>query len=134
MKIRILGCGTSTGVPRLGSGWGDCDPNEPRNRRLRSSILIESAGDVLLGTVTHAAIAAERAMLAVLDGSCRTPVGALSGVDDGLLSLKGEILSMDGQTIYRAEVKGTDPVALGEAVGRDLLAQAGAGFLEQWNR
>ena len=48
MKIRILGCGTSTGVPRLGSGWGDCDPNEPRNRRLRSSILIESAGEILL--------------------------------------------------------------------------------------
>ena len=48
MNIRILGCGTSTGVPRLGSGWGDCDPNEPRNRRLRSSILVESAGETLL--------------------------------------------------------------------------------------
>jgi phosphoribosyl 1,2-cyclic phosphate phosphodiesterase len=48
MKIRILGCGTSTGVPRLGSGWGACDPNEPRNRRLRSSILVESRGETLL--------------------------------------------------------------------------------------
>ena len=48
MNIRILGCGTSTGVPRLGSGWGACDPNEPRNRRLRSSILVESAGETLL--------------------------------------------------------------------------------------
>ena len=48
MKIRILGCGTSTGVPRLGSGWGACDPNEPRNRRLRSSILVESGGETLL--------------------------------------------------------------------------------------
>ena len=48
MNIRILGCGTSTGVPRLGSGWGACDPQEPRNRRLRSSILIESAGETLL--------------------------------------------------------------------------------------
>lgn len=48
MKIRILGCGTSTGVPRLGSGWGACDPAEPRNRRLRSSILVESAGERLL--------------------------------------------------------------------------------------
>ena len=83
---------------------------------------------------THAAIAAERAMLAVLDGSCRTPVGALSGIEDGLLTLKGEILSMDGQTSYRAEVKGSDPLALGEAVGRDLLAQAGTDFLERWNR
>lgn len=48
MKIRILGCGTSAGVPRLGSGWGRCDPKEPRNRRLRSSILIESDGRRLL--------------------------------------------------------------------------------------
>ena len=48
MKIRILGCGTSTGVPNVRSGWGKCDPGEPRNRRLRSSILIESAGQRLL--------------------------------------------------------------------------------------
>ena len=48
MKIRILGCGTSTGVPRLGSGWGACDPAEPRNRRLRSSILLESGGETVL--------------------------------------------------------------------------------------
>jgi phosphoribosyl 1,2-cyclic phosphate phosphodiesterase len=48
MIIRVLGCGTSTGVPRLGSGWGQCDPAEPRNRRLRSSILVESGGERLL--------------------------------------------------------------------------------------
>jgi phosphoribosyl 1,2-cyclic phosphate phosphodiesterase len=49
VKIRILGCGTSTGVPRIGEGgWGKCDPKEPRNRRLRSSILVESAGKTLL--------------------------------------------------------------------------------------
>ena len=48
MKIRILGCGTSTGVPRIGNDWGDCDPGNPRNRRTRSSILIESADQHLL--------------------------------------------------------------------------------------
>lgn len=48
MKLRILGCGTSTGVPRVGTGWGQCDPFEPRNRRLRSSLLFESAGETLL--------------------------------------------------------------------------------------
>jgi phosphoribosyl 1,2-cyclic phosphate phosphodiesterase len=42
VKIRILGCGTSTGVPRIGNDWGQCDPAEPRNARLRSSILVES--------------------------------------------------------------------------------------------
>ena len=48
MKLRILGCGTSTGVPQIGNQWGQCDPDEPRNRRLRSSILVESAGQRLL--------------------------------------------------------------------------------------
>lgn len=48
MKVRILGCGTSTGVPRIGNDWGNCDPGNPRNRRTRSSILIESAGERLL--------------------------------------------------------------------------------------
>ena len=48
MKVRILGCGTSSGVPRIGNDWGDCDPAEPKNRRTRSSILIESDGERLL--------------------------------------------------------------------------------------
>ena len=48
MKVRILGCGTSFGVPRIGNDWGECDPAEPRNRRTRSSILIESGAQRLL--------------------------------------------------------------------------------------
>jgi phosphoribosyl 1,2-cyclic phosphate phosphodiesterase len=44
LKITVLGCGNSTGVPMLGPIWGDCDPNEPRNRRLRPAVLIERAG------------------------------------------------------------------------------------------
>lgn len=43
MKVRILGCGTSSGVPRIGNDWGACDPAEPRNRRTRASILVETA-------------------------------------------------------------------------------------------
>jgi len=38
----MLGSGTSTGVPRIGNDWGDCDPNEPKNRRTRVSIMVES--------------------------------------------------------------------------------------------
>jgi phosphoribosyl 1,2-cyclic phosphate phosphodiesterase len=48
VKLRILGCGTSTGVPKIGNEWGKCDPAEPRNARLRSSILVESAGERVL--------------------------------------------------------------------------------------
>jgi phosphoribosyl 1,2-cyclic phosphate phosphodiesterase len=40
LEIRILGCGSSGGVPRIGNDWGVCDPSEPRNRRTRCSILL----------------------------------------------------------------------------------------------
>ena len=40
----LLGTGSSGGVPRLGGGWGDCDPAEPRNRRRRCAMLIEQRG------------------------------------------------------------------------------------------
>jgi len=41
MRLRILGCGTSSGVPRVGNDWGLCDRDEPRNRRRRVAILVE---------------------------------------------------------------------------------------------
>ncbi len=40
----ILGCGSSTGVPRIGRDWGECDPTNPKNRRRRCSLLIEQYG------------------------------------------------------------------------------------------
>ncbi len=41
MRFRILGCGSSGGVPRLGGHWGECDPENPKNYRRRCSILVE---------------------------------------------------------------------------------------------
>jgi phosphoribosyl 1,2-cyclic phosphate phosphodiesterase len=41
IKVTILGCGSSGGVPRLGGHWGACDPKNPKNRRQRCSILVE---------------------------------------------------------------------------------------------
>ena len=48
MRVTVLGCGTSGGVPRIGNVWGVCDPAEPRNRRRRSSILVQSASTTLI--------------------------------------------------------------------------------------
>ena len=45
LTVTILGCGSSAGVPRVGQGWGACDPNEPRNRRRRCSVLVERVGE-----------------------------------------------------------------------------------------
>lgn len=44
LTFTILGCGSSMGVPRVAMGWGDCDPNNPKNRRRRCSLLVERAG------------------------------------------------------------------------------------------
>lgn len=48
MELRILGCGTSTGVPQIGNDWGDCDPADPRNRRSRVAILVRAGGHTVL--------------------------------------------------------------------------------------
>lgn len=47
LTITILGCGSSGGVPRVGQGWGHCNPDDPRNRRRRCSILLQQHGDRL---------------------------------------------------------------------------------------
>ena len=54
MRLVMLGSGTSTGVPRVGNDWGLCDPEEPKNRRSRVSIVVEG-GDgarILVDTAT----------------------------------------------------------------------------------
>jgi phosphoribosyl 1,2-cyclic phosphate phosphodiesterase len=54
VKLIVLGSGTSTGVPRVGDDWGECDPSEPRNRRTRVSIIVENAAGqrILVDTST----------------------------------------------------------------------------------
>jgi phosphoribosyl 1,2-cyclic phosphate phosphodiesterase len=44
LRVTILGCGSSGGVPRPALGWGACDPRNPKNRRRRCSILVEQSG------------------------------------------------------------------------------------------
>lgn len=48
MKITVLGCGASLGTPAAGGFWGRCDPAEPRNRRTRASLLVQSAKSCLI--------------------------------------------------------------------------------------
>jgi phosphoribosyl 1,2-cyclic phosphate phosphodiesterase len=42
LRVTVLGCGSSGGVPRVGGDWGACDPTNPKNRRRRCSLLLES--------------------------------------------------------------------------------------------
>ena len=53
LKITVLGTGTSVGIPALGKlGWGKCDPNNPKNKRQRCSILIQNENTTILVDVT----------------------------------------------------------------------------------
>ncbi len=51
LTATILGCGSSAGVPRVGQGWGACDPANPKNRRRRCALLLERAGEGGVTTV-----------------------------------------------------------------------------------
>lgn len=52
MKITVLGCGSSGGVPLIGPEWGTCDPKNLLNRRLRPSILVEQGNEIILVDTT----------------------------------------------------------------------------------
>jgi hydroxymethylbilane synthase len=82
-------------------------------------------------TPTGLRVAAERAFLARLDGSCQTPIAGLAELDGGSLRLRGEILRPDGSDHATDDQRAAaeDGPAVGEAMARRLLEQVGPGFL-----
>lgn len=88
--------------------------------------------DAIHDTPTGQRLAAERAFLGALDGSCETPIAALAELSGDTLTLRGEILRTDGSEAISGQVSG--PIAQGDALGRqlagELLAQAGDGFFD----
>lgn len=90
----------------------------------------------LLAAVEHRdtalAVTCERAFLAVLDGSCRTPIAGYARIADGELRFDGILLAPDGRACFEASVSGSvsDPAGLGEAAGHDIRARAPAAFLQ----
>ena len=81
---------------------------------------------------TERRVTAERALLAALDGSCRTPIAALAALsDDGArLSLRAKALSHDGRHVFAATVEGpaADAAALGAEAGADIKRRIPADF------
>ncbi|MEG6508179.1 hydroxymethylbilane synthase [Methyloligella sp. 2.7D] len=80
---------------------------------------------------TATAIACERAYLARLDGSCRTPIAGLAELDGETLRFRGMILATDGSRYFETERFGaaTEAAEIGDAAAKDLLARAGPDFL-----
>jgi hydroxymethylbilane synthase len=86
----------------------------------------------ILDPATGIAVAAERAFLAVLDGSCRTPIAGHARVSDGTVSFRGLVLRPDGSDCVEVarSAPAADAARMGEDAGRDLKARMPAGMLE----
>jgi phosphoribosyl 1,2-cyclic phosphate phosphodiesterase len=98
LRVTILGCGSSPGVPRIGGHWGACDPLDPRNRRTRCSLLVQriaaSAGatNVLVDSSPDLRQQALDAGIHAVDGVLYTHSHAdhIHGIDD----LRGFVINM----------------------------------------
>jgi hydroxymethylbilane synthase len=95
----------------------------------------DTATRTLLAAVNHAdsfaALETERAFLAVLDGSCRTPIAGYAAAAEGSLTFRGLVARPDGSAVLECTRSGAvaDAAALGADAGRELLARGGASLL-----
>jgi hydroxymethylbilane synthase len=86
----------------------------------------------VLDVETGVALAAERAFLRVLDGSCKTPIGAYACIEADKVAFRAIVLKPDGSQVFETAVAGPigDAARLGEMAGRELAAQIPAGFFD----
>ncbi len=93
--------------------------------------LTQTLLEALNDETTSTAIACERAFLAELDGSCRTPIAGLAELDGGTLLFRGLVLKPDGSDWHAIEMTGpvADAARIGAQAGRELLDRAGSHFL-----
>jgi hydroxymethylbilane synthase len=101
---------------------------ERRVADMRAAAMLEAIHDGPTGQ----RLAAERAFLAGLDGSCETPIAGLAELDGGTLRLRGEILRPDGSEVLTDDRTAPieDGAALGWEMAKDLRAKAGEDFFD----
>jgi hydroxymethylbilane synthase len=105
---------------------------EIRSDDVRTAELIAPLNHVATATAVHA----ERALLAALDGSCRTAIGVVSHIAEKTIGLRGQILSPDGRIAIEARHAGpaAAPDAVGHELGQILRDKAGSDFLKLFPR
>ena len=127
----------AAGLKRL--GWADrirelLDPAVMCPAVGQGALAIETRADdgvahkiarLLNDADTEAAVTAERALLATLEGGCQVPIGAHATVEGPAIHLQALVASIDGSRVVRDRATGGNPVALGRELGERLLA-AGA--------
>jgi hydroxymethylbilane synthase len=113
-------------VPAVGQGAIAVELREGDNE---TSALVASILDADAGL----AVAAERAFLAVLDGSCRTPIGGHATIADGIMTFRGIIVTPDGRTAHETERRGPagDALRLGREAGAELARRGGPDFFRR---
>ena len=145
MKVTVLGCGSSQGVPMIGGGWGDCDPRNPRNRRRRPSILVEWDGvNILVDTAPDLRDQALDAGIGRIDAVLFTHAHAdhVHGIDDlrGIARAAGSDIEVYAEPAVLDEIVGRFPYLFHGAGGPDrnyppiLRAHAIAGPFEACGR
>ncbi|NNH33125.1 hydroxymethylbilane synthase [Rhizobium sp. SEMIA 4085] len=84
---------------------------------------------------THDAVSCERAFLAALDGSCRTPIGGYAICEGDRIKFSGLIITPDGRNQHSVTIDGNrrDAAALGTRAGQDIRARAGSSFFDDWS-
>ncbi len=129
-RVTVLGCGTSTGVPRIGNDWGACDPANPKNRRSRCSLLVERIGAdggitrVLVDTSPDMRAQVLAAGIDRLDGVLFTHAHAdhVHGIDD----LRGFVMRMGRRVDIYADAATLS--RLREAFGYCFATPAGGSY------
>jgi phosphoribosyl 1,2-cyclic phosphate phosphodiesterase len=110
MRVTMLGCGASTGVPAIGPNWGSCDPTDPRNRRRRASVLVEVGPvAILIDTSPDLREQLIDARVRRLDAVVMTHAHAdhLHGIDDlrGVNRLMGQAIPLWADAATLAEIR-----------------------------
>ena len=125
-EVPARGIGTDEMLPAIAQGAIGI---ERRGADTRVAALLEP----IHHEETAQRLAAERAFLAALDGSCETPIAGLAELSGGRLRLRGEILRPDGSEVLDDAGEGAiaDGAALGHDMGKRLLARAGPGFFAE---
>lgn len=132
------------GLKRLGKAQhitAYIEPDEMLPAVAQGAICLETRADDahsrdLLKAIHHEktaiCVGAERAFLAQLDGSCRTPIAGLAELDGANLRFRGQILTPDGRVSFETERQGpaSDGAAMGLDAAKELLARGGADFFK----
>jgi hydroxymethylbilane synthase len=148
-RLRKLEAGAYDAVIRAVAGLNRLGRVELVRQMFAADVMCPAAGQGALAiqiragdSTTHALLshlddasarattACERALLTKLGGGCQVPIGALAEIENGGLRLQAMVANLDGSKLLRESKHGSDPVALGEAVGALLLAQGGAAILQ----